>query len=150
MHRAVALPHWVSIGLLLHHPNCSQSGWGDATVASIQTQWGDATARRGRTLVAASLGVCSQPECPFAVITGVDDLARRVDTLRRSERLSYKFRADISLSVDSDVSCGDVSVPPSVSGLSEEENASTSVTDSPEVNSQHTATLDPILETGNI
>ncbi len=31
--------------------------------ASIQTQWGDATARRGSmTLVAASLGVCSQPQ----------------------------------------------------------------------------------------
>ncbi len=42
----VASPHWVCIGLHLHCPNCSQSGWGDATAASVQTQWGDATARR--------------------------------------------------------------------------------------------------------
>ncbi len=33
-----------------------------ATATSKQTQWGDATARRGSTLVAASLRVCSQPE----------------------------------------------------------------------------------------
>ncbi len=26
-HRAVALPHWVSIGLLLYCPSCSQSSW---------------------------------------------------------------------------------------------------------------------------
>ncbi len=54
--------------VLPRHPigfafSCSQSGWGDANVAFIQTQWGDATAPRGSTtLVAASLGVCSQPE----------------------------------------------------------------------------------------
>ena len=49
--------------VLLRRPNCSQSGWGDTTAASVQTQWGDATARWGSTtLVAASLGVCPQPE----------------------------------------------------------------------------------------
>ena len=65
--RAVASPHWVSIGLLLHRPNCSCSGWGNAIAASIQTQWGNATAQQGSmTLVAASLGVCSQPHILFA------------------------------------------------------------------------------------
>ncbi len=63
---AVASPHWVSIGLLLHCPNHSQSSWGDVTAASIQTQWGDATTQWGSTtLVAASLGVCSQPHIEF-------------------------------------------------------------------------------------
>ncbi len=51
--RAVVSSHWVCVGLLLCHPNHSQSSWGDGTAASI---WGDATARRGSTtLVAASL-----------------------------------------------------------------------------------------------
>ncbi len=46
----------------LGHPNRSRSSWGNVTAASIQTPWGDVTARRGSTtLVAASLGVCSQP-----------------------------------------------------------------------------------------
>ncbi len=43
--------------------DCSGSSWGDATAESIQTQWCDATEGRGSTtLVAASLGVCSQPQ----------------------------------------------------------------------------------------
>ncbi len=42
--RTVALPHWISVGLLLCRPNCSQRGWGHTTAASIQTQWCDATA----------------------------------------------------------------------------------------------------------
>ncbi len=53
--RAVASPHWVSIGLLLRCPNYSQSSWGDATVASIQTLCGDATARRGSTTLVGSV-----------------------------------------------------------------------------------------------
>ncbi len=56
-------PIGVCIGLHFHHPNCSGSGWGNGTAASTQTQWGNATAR----WVAASLGVCSQPEGPVTV-----------------------------------------------------------------------------------
>ena len=60
---AVVSPHWVCIGLLLHRPYHSRSSWGNATATSIQTQWGNATARWGSTtLVAASLGMCSQPQ----------------------------------------------------------------------------------------
>ena len=43
--RAVASPHWVSIGLLLCRPNRSQSGWGNATAAPMYTQY-DGAARR--------------------------------------------------------------------------------------------------------
>ncbi len=77
-HHAVASPHWVSIGLLLHGPICSQTGWGDATAASIQTQWCDATTRRGSTmLVAASLVVRSK--------TNIGQFLLRVPLKRKQE-----------------------------------------------------------------
>ncbi len=77
--------HWVCIGLHLHHPNCSQSGWGNATAASIQSQWGNATAQWGSTtLVAASLGVCSQPQKKIQ-----EDLVR--------ERMHTRSVANLSL-----------------------------------------------------
>ncbi len=65
LRRAAASPHWVSIGLLLYHPNCSGSGWGDATAAFIQTQWGDATARRGSTLHGCCVAASVFPASPF-------------------------------------------------------------------------------------
>ena len=78
------------------------------------------------------------------VIGGVDDLARRVDTLRKkNKRFSLKMHSTVSLSIDSDYSFGDSSSPTN-SGQSEPET--------PEVDHDNNANglLDAIVETDTI